>query len=126
MKKLLVCLLMSQLAMPLQAQPDDGQPPRHKGLHSLIQILQIDASQSEAFLTIMKAQHEQRKQLQSQYKGSRIEERQGMKALHKQMLEQLQGVLTESQIEAFEAITAQRHRMRQHRPHQPNPPEVEE
>ncbi len=118
MKKLLFGLLIAQLALPLHAQskehPSQGEcwP---KGFDLLITVLQVNESQSESFLAIMHEQHKQRKQLHSWHQPRRIEERQEMKALHEQTIEQLQSVLTERQIEAFQAISKQRRSMRKER-----------
>ena len=101
------------LSMSVQAQKIEHKP--HKRPEALIKILQISESQSEDFLSIMKTQHEQRMGVHKQYEGSRKEKRQAMKGLHKETLEKLADILTQSQIEAFNAITAQHHAMKRNK-----------
>jgi len=115
MKKLIFCLLITQLALPLQAQ--EISQKKHDKLGELVKILQISESQSSEFLSIMNAQHEQRKNLRSQYDESRKEQHQAMKAHHQETIEKLQSILTDSQIEAFKAIMAQKHRKRGNKLH---------
>jgi hypothetical protein len=115
MKRFIFCLLMAQLALPLQAQGADQ--TKHNKLDELVTILQISESQSPEFLSIMKAQYEQRKNLRSQYGESRKEQHQAMKVLHQETIDKLQSILTDSQVEAFKVVMAQKHRKRGNKSH---------
>jgi len=115
MKRFIFCLLLTQLALPLQAQ--DVAQKKHNKLVELVKILQISESQYPEFLSIMKAQHEQRKNLHSQYDESRKEQFQAMKVLHQETIDKLQSILTENQVEAFKAVMAQKHRKRGNKSH---------
>ena len=115
MKQFIFYLLMVQLALPLQAQ--DIAQKKHNKLEELVTILQISESQSPEFLSIMKAQHEQRKNLHSQYDESRKEQFQAMKVLHQETIDKLQSILTDSQLEAFQAVMAQQHRKHGNKSH---------
>jgi len=106
---------MAQLALPLQAQ--DITQKKHNKLEELVTILQISESQSPEFLAIMKAQYEQRKNLHSQYDENRKEQHQAMKELHQETIDKLQSILTDSQVEAFKAVMAQKHRKRGNKSH---------
>ena len=115
MKRFIFCLLMAQLALPSHAQ--DVAQKKHNMLEELVTILQISESQSPDFLSIMKAQHEQRKILRSQYDESRKEQHQAMKVLHQETIDKLQSILSDSQVEAFKAVMAQKHRKRGNKSH---------
>jgi hypothetical protein len=112
MKRFIFCLLIAQFALPLQAQEVEK---KHNRLEALVKILQISESQSTEFMLIMKTQREQRKNVRSQFDESRKEQHKAMKALHQETIEKLQSVLTDSQIEAFKAFTAQKHHKRGHK-----------
>ena len=122
MKRFIFCLLMAQLTLPLQAQ--DVAQKKHNKLEELVTILQISESQSPEFLSIMKAQHEQRKNLHNLYDESRREQHQAMKVLHQETIEKLQGILTDSQVEAFKAVMAQKHRKRGNKSQRKAPEDV--
>jgi len=115
MKRFVFCLLIAQLALPLQAQ--DIAQKKHNKLEELVTILQISESQSTEFLSIMSAQHEQRINLRSQHEEGRREQRQAMKMLHEETIEKLHSILTDSQVEAFKAVMAQKHRKRGNKSH---------
>jgi hypothetical protein len=115
MKRFIFCLLLAQLAMPLQAQ-DNTQQKQNK-LDELVTILQISASQSPEFVVIMNAQHAQRKNIHSQYSETRKAQHKAMKMLHYETIEKLQGILSGSQLEAFKAIKAKQHRNRSNKKH---------
>jgi len=106
---------MAQLALPLQAQ--DITQKKHNKLEELVTILQISESQSPEFLAIMKAQYEKRKNLHSQYDENRKEQHQAMKELHQETIDKLQSILTDSQVEAFKAVMAQKHRKHGNKSH---------
>jgi hypothetical protein len=120
MKRFIFCLLMAQLAFPMHAHAlgtQDNTQKKHNKLKELVTILQISESQSPKFLSIMEAQHEKRKNVRSQYDNGRKEQRQVMKMLHQETLERLQSILTDSQVEAFKAVMAQKHRKRGNKSH---------
>lgn len=110
MKRFLFCIFLAQLALPLQAE--DNAQKKHNKLEGLVTILQISESQSPEFIAIMNAQHAQRKNIRSQYSESRKAQHKAMKTLHNETIEKLQGILTDSQIEAFKAIKAKQHSKR--------------
>jgi hypothetical protein len=111
---------MAQLALPLQAhslQTGENAHKKHDKLKELVTILQISGSQSPEFLSVLEAQHEKRKKVRSQYDESRKEQHQAMKMLHQETLEKLQSVLTDSQVDAFKAVMAQKHRKHEKKLH---------
>lgn len=112
MKRFLFCILLAQLTLPLQAE--NSPQPKQNRLEALITILQISESQETEFLSVMAAQHEQRKAIREQYSESRKAQRTEMKALHQETLDKLQSVLSLSQVDAFKAVMRQKHRKHNH------------
>jgi hypothetical protein len=117
---LVFCILIAQQlpasaeALPDVSQGDSFESMSHARLESqqgvvkrldhLVKVLQVSAEQKAAFLDIMMSRHEARVQLKQQFKQSRGEEREMMKALHGDTLNELQDVLTDTQLVAFKEL----------------------
>jgi len=86
---------------------DDGKQGNcdmKKGPHKLMEAINITENQKDEFLAIMKVQHEKRQSIHKQGRESREQNHVAMKALHAETVEKLQPVLSEDQLELFEAF----------------------
>ena len=112
-KHLLVATKLSFIitlgSMSALASAADQEQRGKRGPEHLIEVLAIEESQQEQFITAMKQQHEKRMAIHEQYNGSRELERESMDVLHQETLEMLQDILTSEQLEKFTEMAKKRH-----------------
>lgn len=92
------------LLLPLSntfAEPDQA-PPKKK-FNKLVEKLELDVNQQDAFRTIMTEQRQKKKILKSEHRKT-------MQALRAETLERLQPVLTEDQVQKLKTIFENRHK----------------
>jgi len=87
------------------AQSTDREPcDKAKGPHKILEVLEISDDQKSEFLEVMNTQHEKRRALHNQQSELRAKNHDAMKALHQETLGKLEPILTEHQLEEFEAF----------------------
>lgn len=97
-----------------QARPPHGDPSEH--WQQLAEELALSEEQTESFLNVLSSQHEKRREIIKAHKmESKKKPREAMDALHQETLSQLASVLTEEQLQQFEAeIDAHRKHRKMH------------
>lgn len=111
---LTILLLSISLIQPSQARPPKEIPSEH--WQQLAQELALNEEQTESFLNVMSSQHEKRREIIEAHRmESKKKPREAMDALHQETISQLATVLTNEQLQQFEAeIEAHRKHRKMH------------
>ena len=100
---LMTLALVSEPSYSMNGE-DDRPCEQSRDPHQMMDALSITDNQKEAFLKIMKAQHEKRQSIHEQYQPIHEQEHDAMRALHQEALSELSTVLSEDQLKKFDSF----------------------